>query len=68
MFPKSRIKSVEGSSWILIKISRDRYAEIFVHEKIEEIFGRRIVPTISGWAVTNRELMSLTDEVDFRQS
>ena len=33
----------------------DFVKELFVDEKIEDIFGRRIVPKISGWAMANRE-------------
>ena len=34
----------------------DFIKEFVVDEKIEEIFGRQIVPNISGWAVENRQL------------
>ena len=34
----------------------DVIKEFVVDEKIEEIFGRCIVPKISGWATGNREL------------
>ena len=37
-------------------VSYDFIKEFIVDEKIEEIFGRRIIPKISGWAMANREL------------
>ena len=37
-------------------VSDNFIKEFVVDEKIEEIFGRCIVPNISGWAMANREL------------